>query len=41
MAAAGEPLPRVLRGLGLDLKAGKGHVEVLIVGDVRQEPTEN
>ena len=41
MAAAGDPLPRVLRGLGLDLKSGKGHVEVLIVDDVRKDPTEN
>jgi uncharacterized protein (TIGR03435 family) len=41
MAAAGDPLPRVLRGLGLDLKSGKGHVEVLIVDDIRRDPTEN
>uniref|UniRef100_Q01XZ5 Peptidase M56, BlaR1 n=1 Tax=Solibacter usitatus (strain Ellin6076) TaxID=234267 RepID=Q01XZ5_SOLUE len=41
MAAAGDPLPRVLRGLGLELKAGKGHVEVVIVDEVRKEPTEN
>ena len=41
MAAAGDPLPRVVRALGLDLKPGKGHVEVLIVDDVRKNPIEN
>jgi uncharacterized protein (TIGR03435 family) len=41
LAAVGDPLPRALRSLGLDLKAGKGHVEVLIVDDVRKDPTEN
>jgi uncharacterized protein (TIGR03435 family) len=41
LANAGDPLPRVLRGLGLDLKPGKGQVKVLIVDDVRKDPTEN
>ena len=41
LAAVGDPLPRALRGLGLDLKPGKGHLEVLIVDDVRKDPTEN
>jgi len=40
LAAVGDPLPRVLRSLGLDLKRGKGHVEVVIVDDVRKDPTE-
>ncbi len=41
LAAVGDPLPRALRSLGLDLKPGKGHVEVLIVDEVRKDPTEN
>ena len=41
LAAVGDPLPRVLRSLGLDLKPGKGRVEVLIVDDVRKDPREN
>jgi uncharacterized protein (TIGR03435 family) len=41
LAAVGDPLPRALRSLGLDLKPGKGHVEVLIVDDLRKDPTEN
>jgi uncharacterized protein (TIGR03435 family) len=41
LAAVGDPLPRALRSLGLDLKPGKGHLEVLIVDDVRKDPTEN
>jgi uncharacterized protein (TIGR03435 family) len=38
---AGDPLPRALRRLGLDLKPGKGRVEILVVDDVRKDPTEN
>ena len=41
LAVVGDPLPRALRGLGLDLKPGKGHVEGLIVDDVRKDTTEN
>lgn len=41
LAAIGDPLPRALRGLGLDLKPGKGHVDILIVDAVRRDPTEN
>jgi uncharacterized protein (TIGR03435 family) len=41
LAAAGDPLPKAMRSLGLDLKPGKGHVEVVIVDDVRKGPTEN
>lgn len=41
LAAAGDPLPRVLRTLGFDLKAGKGPVEVLIVDRIRKDPAEN
>jgi uncharacterized protein (TIGR03435 family) len=41
LADAGDPLPRSLRRLGLDLKPGKGHVEILIVDEVRKDPTEN
>jgi uncharacterized protein (TIGR03435 family) len=38
---AGDPLPKALRRLGLDLKPGKGRVEILVVDDVRKDPTEN
>ena len=41
LGAVGDPLPRALRSLGLDLKPGKGQVEVIIVDGVRKEPTEN
>ena len=41
LAAVGDPLPKALRSLGLDLKPGNGHVEVLIVDDVRKGPAEN
>ena len=41
LATGGDPLPRALRGLGLDLKPGKGQVEVLIVDDIRKDPIEN
>jgi uncharacterized protein (TIGR03435 family) len=41
LAAVGDPLPRTLRSLGLELKPGKGHVEVIIVDGVRKDPTEN
>jgi uncharacterized protein (TIGR03435 family) len=41
LADVGDPLPRALRSLGLDLKPGKGHVDVLIVDAVRKDPTEN
>jgi uncharacterized protein (TIGR03435 family) len=41
LAAAGDPLPRILRGLGLDLKPSRGRVEVLVVDEVRKDPSEN
>lgn len=41
LATVGDPLPGALRSLGLDLKPGKGHVEVVIVDNVRKDPTEN
>ncbi len=41
LATVGDPLPRALRSLGLDLRPGKGHVDVLIVDEVRKDPKEN
>jgi uncharacterized protein (TIGR03435 family) len=41
LATVGDPLPRVLRSLGLDLKPGKGRVEVLFVDNVNKDPREN
>jgi uncharacterized protein (TIGR03435 family) len=41
LTAVGDPVPRALRSLGLDLKPGKGHVEVIVVDEVRKDPTEN
>lgn len=41
LANVGDPLPIVVRGLGLDLKPGKGPVEVLVVDSVRKDPLEN
>ena len=41
LSTIGDPLPRALRGLGLALKPGKGRVEIVIVDDVRKDPTEN
>jgi uncharacterized protein (TIGR03435 family) len=41
LGEVGDPLPRALRTLGLDLRRGKGHVEVLIVDSVRKDPAEN
>jgi uncharacterized protein (TIGR03435 family) len=41
LTAVGHPLPRALRSLGLDLKRSKGRVEVVILDDVRKDPTEN
>jgi uncharacterized protein (TIGR03435 family) len=40
LATGGDPLPRAIRTLGLDLKPGKGRVEVLIVDEIRRDPTE-
>ena len=41
LATIADPLPRALRSLGLDLKPGKGRVEVVVVDEVRKDPTEN
>ncbi len=41
LAAAGDPLSAALRRLGLQLKPGKGPVEILMVDDIRRTPTEN
>jgi uncharacterized protein (TIGR03435 family) len=41
LAGASDPLPKVARSLGLDLKPGKGPVEVFIVDDVRKTAIDN
>ena len=41
LAAAGDPLPKALRRLGLDFQSRKGPVEILVVDDIHKTPTEN
>jgi uncharacterized protein (TIGR03435 family) len=41
LATAGDPLPKAVRNLGLDLKPGKGKVDIVVVDDIRKTPLEN
>jgi uncharacterized protein (TIGR03435 family) len=41
LASTGDPLPKALRRLGLDLKPARGRVDVVVVDEIRKDVTEN